>query len=42
MKQMGEPWDVAKASAFLVSDEAKYVTGKILAVDGGLLLTTAT
>jgi NAD(P)-dependent dehydrogenase (short-subunit alcohol dehydrogenase family) len=40
MKHMGEPWDVALASLFLVSDEAKFITGQILAVDGGLLLKT--
>ncbi len=38
MKHMGEPWDVAHASLFLVSDEAKYITGQVLAIDGGLLL----
>lgn len=38
MKHMGEPWDIAYASLFLVSDEAKYITGQILAVDGGLTL----
>jgi NAD(P)-dependent dehydrogenase (short-subunit alcohol dehydrogenase family) len=38
MKHMGEPWDIANASLFLVSDEAKYITGQVLAVDGGLLL----
>ncbi len=37
MKRMGEAWDVAYASLFLVSDEAKYITGQVLAVDGGLL-----
>ena len=39
MKHMGEPWDIAYASLFLVSDEAKYITGQVLAVDGGLLLS---
>jgi NAD(P)-dependent dehydrogenase (short-subunit alcohol dehydrogenase family) len=38
MKHMGEPWDIAYASLFLVSDEAKYITGQVLSVDGGLLL----
>ena len=38
MKRMGEPWDVAYASLFLVSDEAKYITGEVLTVDGGLNL----
>lgn len=37
MKRMGEAWDVAYASLFLVSDEAKYITGQVLAVDGGWL-----
>jgi NAD(P)-dependent dehydrogenase (short-subunit alcohol dehydrogenase family) len=37
MKQMGEGWDIANAALFLVSDEAKYITGQILAVDGGLI-----
>ncbi len=37
MKHMGEGWDIAHASLFLVSDEAKYITGQVLAVDGGLL-----
>ena len=39
MKRMGEPWDIAYASLFLVSDKAKYITGQILSVDGGLILT---
>ena len=36
MKRMGVPWDIARASLFLVSDEARYITGQVLAVDGGL------
>lgn len=38
MKRMGDPWDVAYTALFLVSDEAKYITGQIVAVDGGLTL----
>jgi len=37
MKRMGDAWDIAYASLFLVSDEAKYITGQVLAVDGGLI-----
>ncbi len=36
--KQGEPWDVAYASLFLASDEAKYITGVTLVVDGGLTL----
>ncbi|MBI4518885.1 MAG: SDR family oxidoreductase [Deltaproteobacteria bacterium] len=36
MKRMGEAWDVAYAALFLASDEAKYITGAVLPVDGGL------
>jgi len=36
MKKMGDAWDVANAAVFLASDEAKYVTGVLLPVDGGL------
>jgi NAD(P)-dependent dehydrogenase (short-subunit alcohol dehydrogenase family) len=36
MKRMGQSWDVAYASLFLVSEEANYITGQVLAVDGGL------
>jgi NAD(P)-dependent dehydrogenase (short-subunit alcohol dehydrogenase family) len=36
MGHMGEAWDVAYAALFLASDEAKYVTGVVLPVDGGL------
>lgn len=35
-KKMGEAWDVAYAALFLASDEAKYITGTQLIVDGGL------
>jgi NAD(P)-dependent dehydrogenase (short-subunit alcohol dehydrogenase family) len=35
MGRQGSPWDVANASLFLASDEASYVTGLLLVVDGG-------
>jgi len=38
MRTIGEPEDVAAAAAWLASDEAKYVTGVTLYVDGGMTL----
>jgi len=35
MKRMGTPDDIAPAVSFLLSDEAKYITGHNLIVDGG-------
>jgi NAD(P)-dependent dehydrogenase (short-subunit alcohol dehydrogenase family) len=32
---MGTAWDVAHAALFLVSDEARFITGVLLPVDGG-------
>lgn len=37
MGYMGSAWDVANAAVFLASDEARYITGVLLPVDGGLL-----
>ena len=36
MGRMGTAWDIAKAAVFLASDEAEYITGVSLPVDGGL------
>jgi 3-oxoacyl-[acyl-carrier protein] reductase len=36
LKDLGNPRDVANAVAFLASNEATYITGQVLGVDGGL------
>ena len=35
---LGSPRDVAEAVAFLASEEARYITGQVLTVDGGISL----
>ena len=35
---LGQPDDIASAVAFLASDEARYVTGQVLCVDGGMVM----
>jgi NAD(P)-dependent dehydrogenase (short-subunit alcohol dehydrogenase family) len=39
MKRLGTPEDIAAAVAFLVGDDAAWITGETLRVDGGLLAT---
>ena len=41
MKRQGDAWDVAWASVFLASDEARFITGILLPVDGGQSCTIA-
>ena len=38
MNRLGAPEDAAKAVAFLASDAAAYITGQVLAVDGGMAM----
>ena len=37
LKRGGQPEDIAKATAFLASDDSSYITGQVLQVDGGML-----
>jgi NAD(P)-dependent dehydrogenase (short-subunit alcohol dehydrogenase family) len=38
MRRLGEPRDIAQAAAFLCSDQASWITGTTMIVDGGALL----
>jgi NAD(P)-dependent dehydrogenase (short-subunit alcohol dehydrogenase family) len=40
MGRRGDAWDVAHAALFLASDEARYITGTELLVDGGFMSKT--
>ena len=37
VKRLGQPEDIAKAGAFLLSDDASYINGTILVLDGGTM-----
>jgi NAD(P)-dependent dehydrogenase (short-subunit alcohol dehydrogenase family) len=38
--RIGDAWDAAHAALFLASDEARYINGTAIVVDGGLSATT--
>lgn len=38
MKKIGKPEDIAEMAAFLASDKAKYITGQVISVDGGMYM----
>jgi 3-oxoacyl-[acyl-carrier protein] reductase len=38
LKRLGMPEDVANAVAFLASEEASYITGQVINVDGGMVM----
>lgn len=39
LKRAGQPQDVAGLVAFLASDDARYITGQTINVDGGLIMS---
>lgn len=38
LQKLGQPQDVARCALFLVSDDARYITGQVLQVDGGMVM----
>jgi NAD(P)-dependent dehydrogenase (short-subunit alcohol dehydrogenase family) len=36
MKKLGDAWDVAEAAAYLGSDAARFITGEVITIDGGM------
>ena len=38
MQEMGKPEDIANMVSFLASDKAKYITGQVFCVDGGMAI----
>jgi NAD(P)-dependent dehydrogenase (short-subunit alcohol dehydrogenase family) len=39
MKRLAEPWEIAGVCAFLASQDARYITGQAIEVDGGLVMS---
>lgn len=39
MHRMAEPWEIAGVAAFLASDDARYLTGQAIEVDGGMVMS---
>ena len=40
LRRLGDPRDIANAYLFLASDEASFVSGVVLRVDGGIVVGT--
>ena len=40
LKRMGKPEEVANLYLFLASDEASYISGEVIRIDGGLVIGT--
>lgn len=39
MNRLAEPWEIAGVIAFLASEDARYITGQAIEVDGGLIMS---
>ena len=39
MKRLAEPWEMAGVIAFLASEDARYLTGQAIEVDGGMVMS---
>jgi NAD(P)-dependent dehydrogenase (short-subunit alcohol dehydrogenase family) len=39
LKRLAEPWEIAGVIAFLASEDARYITGQAIEVDGGLIMS---
>ena len=39
LARIGEPADIADVAVFLASEQARYITGQTITVDGGLLVS---
>jgi 3-oxoacyl-[acyl-carrier protein] reductase len=38
LKRLGKPEDIARVAAFLCSEDADYITGQVIAIDGGMTM----
>jgi NAD(P)-dependent dehydrogenase (short-subunit alcohol dehydrogenase family) len=39
MRRLAQPWEMAGVVAFLASEDARYLTGQALEVDGGMIMS---
>ena len=39
LKRLGEPEDIAAGAVFLASDQSSWITGEVLAIDGGAMIS---